>query len=222
MPRFPALYAIAVLIGTLFTCVNAQAHSLHVFAMGNGDVIDGYAYFGGGARPQDAEIQLLDDTGRVVFAGKTDDQGEFKLRVSHRQDYVIEANSGDGHIASFKINGDELSDQLPSGNEDINIDVSQIDTASSVQSKKTRPSSTTIATATSDAMVTLSRDELDSLIDAAVSRHVRPLREQLVAYEDKVRFSDLLGGIGVIVGIFGAFAWFQAVKSHPRQQSKNP
>ncbi|WP_085644795.1 hypothetical protein [Thalassospira sp. MCCC 1A03138] len=220
MPRFPALYAIAVLIGTLFIFVNAQAHSLHVFAMGNGDVIDGYAYFGGGARPHDAEIQLLDDTGRVIFAGKTDDQGEFKLRVSHRQDYVIEANSGDGHIASFKINGDELSVQLPSGSEDINIYVSQIDTASSFQSGPPPSSSTTVATATSDAMVTLSRDELDNLIDAAVSRHVRPLREQLVAYEDKVRFSDLLGGIGVIIGIFGAFAWFRAGQSRPDQQNE--
>ncbi len=222
MPRFPALYAIAVLIGTLFTCVNAQAHSLHVFAMGNGDVIDGYAYFGGGARPQDAEIQLLDDTGRVVFAGKTNDQGEFKLRVSHRQDYVIEANSGDGHIARFKINGDELSDQLPSGNEDINIDVSQIDMASSFQSDKTQQSSTTIVTDSSGTTVTLSRDELDNLIDAAISRHVRPLREQLVAYEDKVRFSDLLGGIGVVVGIFGAFAWLQTARSSAKQQNKKP
>ncbi|WP_404426664.1 hypothetical protein [Thalassospira australica] len=220
MPRLSALYAITVLIGALFIYGNAQAHSLHVFAMGSGDVIDGYAYFGGGVRPHDAEIQLLDGTDRVIFAGKTNDQGEFKLRVSHRQDYVIEANSGDGHIASFKINGNELSDHLPSGNEDINIDVSQIDTASSFQSEKTRTSSTTIAMDRSNAMITLSRDELDSLVDAAVSRHFRPLREQLVAYEDKVRFSDLLGGIGVIVGIFGAFAWFQAARSRSNQENK--
>lgn len=218
MPRFPVLCVFSVLIGTLFISVNAQAHSLHVFAMGNGDVIDGYAYFGGGARPHDAKIQLLDDTGRVIFAGKTDDQGEFKLRVSHKQDYVIEANSGDGHIASFEINGDELSSQLPSGNEGIDVQVSQIDTASSSQSEKTHPPSTIIATDSSNTTVTLSRDELDNLIDAAVSRHVRPLREQLVAYEDKVRFSDLLGGIGVIIGIFGAFAWFRAGKSSPDQQ----
>ncbi|UKV16469.1 hypothetical protein L6172_09270 [Thalassospiraceae bacterium SW-3-3] len=222
MPRFPTLYGIVVLIGTLFTCVSAHAHSLHVFAMGNGDVIDGYAYFGGGARPHDAEIHLLDDTGHIIFAGKTDDQGEFKLRVSHQQDYVIEANSGDGHIASFTINGDELSDQLPSGGEGINVDVSQIDTTSSFQSGKTPSPSTTIAVDHSNAMISLSRDELDSLIDAAVSRHIRPLREQMVAYEDKVRFSDLLGGIGVIVGIFGAFAWFQAGKSRPHQQNKKP
>lgn len=220
MPRYSALYAIAVLISTLFPSVNAQAHSLHVFAMGTGDVIDGYAYFGGGARPHAAEIQLLDDAGRVIFAGKTDDQGEFKLRVSHRQDYVIEANSGDGHIASFKINGDELSDQLPSGNDRINIQVNPIDTASSTQSGKPQQSSTTIANNGSGTTVTLSRNELDDLINAAVSRHVRPLREQLVAYEDKVRFSDLLGGIGVIVGIFGALAWFKAGKSHSRQQNK--
>lgn len=222
MPRFPVLYAFSVLIGTLFISVNAQAHSLHVFAMGNGDVIDGYAYFGGGARPHDAKIQLLDDTGRVIFAGKTDDQGEFKLRVSHKQDYVIEANSGDGHIASFEINGDELSSQLPSGNEGIDVQVSQIGTASSSQSEKTHPPSSIIATDSSNTTVTLSRDELDNLIDAAVSRHVRPLREQLVAYEDKVRFSDLLGGIGVIVGIFGAFGWFRAGKSRPDQQNEKP
>ena len=36
-----------------------------------------------------------------------------------------------------------------------------------------------------------------------MSRQIRPLREQLDRYEEKVRLHDILGGIGFIVGAMG-------------------
>lgn len=45
--------------------------------------------------------------------------------------------------------------------------------------------------------------DLEALIEKAVARQVRPLREQLDAYEEKVRWHDVLGGLGVIVGVAG-------------------
>ncbi len=209
---------IAVFSALMGLSMNAQAHSLHVFAMGNGDIIDGYTYFGGGARPHNGEIQLLDRDDKLLFTGTTDDQGEFRIRISHRQDYVIKANSGDGHIAEFTINGDELSSQLPKAAQDSEITVSEI-TGTAITPKAPAPIMGMGNKTETDGMIALSRDELADLIDAAVARHVRPLREQLVAYEDKVRFSDLLGGIGIIIGIFGVFAW---VKAGRNQRNTKP
>lgn len=47
-------------------------------------------------------------------------------------------------------------------------------------------------------------------LEAVVARQIRPLREQLDAYEAKTRLHDVLGGIGTIFGLFGVWAWLQS------------
>ncbi|MBC7908010.1 MAG: hypothetical protein H7Y60_14875 [Rhodospirillaceae bacterium] len=47
-------------------------------------------------------------------------------------------------------------------------------------------------------------------IEAAVARQIRPLRLQIDAMEERARFSDIMGGIGTIFGLFGIAAWIAA------------
>ena len=49
-------------------------------------------------------------------------------------------------------------------------------------------------------------------VEAAVARQIRPLREQLDAYESRIRVHDIMGGVGTIFGLFGLWAWFRARK----------
>ncbi|MBC7952469.1 MAG: hypothetical protein H7Z12_11710 [Rhodospirillaceae bacterium] len=44
-------------------------------------------------------------------------------------------------------------------------------------------------------------------VEAAVARQIRPLRLQIDAMEERARFSDIMGGIGTIFGLFGIAAW---------------
>ena len=47
----------------------------------------------------------------------------------------------------------------------------------------------------------------------AVADAVRPLREQLDAYEDTIRLRDLLGGVGYIAGVAG-LVYFMKARRH--------
>jgi nickel transport protein len=47
-------------------------------------------------------------------------------------------------------------------------------------------------------------------LEAAIARQIRPLREQLDAYESRIRLHDVMGGIGTIFGLFGCWAWLQS------------
>jgi nickel transport protein len=47
-------------------------------------------------------------------------------------------------------------------------------------------------------------------VEAAVARQIRPLRLQMDAMEERARFSDIMGGIGTIFGLFGIAAWLAA------------
>lgn len=47
-------------------------------------------------------------------------------------------------------------------------------------------------------------------IEAALARQVRPLKEQIDQLESRARLSDLIGGVGMIFGLFGLWAWKQS------------
>ena len=51
-------------------------------------------------------------------------------------------------------------------------------------------------------------DDLKTYLDRSIARQIRPLREQIEAYQDKIWWHDVIGGIGYIVGLCGlAFGW---------------
>lgn len=47
-------------------------------------------------------------------------------------------------------------------------------------------------------------------LEAAIARQLTPLRQQLDAMDSRARLSDIVGGVGLIVGLFGFWAWWQA------------
>lgn len=47
-------------------------------------------------------------------------------------------------------------------------------------------------------------------VEAAIARQLIPLREQLDRMETRARLSDIVGGVGLIAGLFGAYAWIAA------------
>lgn len=64
--------------------------------------------------------------------------------------------------------------------------------------------------------VTLTREALHAMIDrsveAAVARQIRPLLESYAAAESRLRFNDIAGGIGMIVGLGGMALWISSRK----------
>ena len=49
--------------------------------------------------------------------------------------------------------------------------------------------------------------DLEARIERAIARQIGPLREELANYDDKVRWHDVLGGLGYILGITGLGCW---------------
>ncbi len=204
------LFALAVPFGT------AQAHNLNVFAISTGDTIEGYVYFTGGTRAQQAQIELRDAAKNVLFTTTTDHEGSFALQVSHRSEYTILTNTGDGHVATFDLYADEFAQHLPVASEKVNVIVRNIrasltaDSADKRGDPGNKPEYEQSSHSAASGLSALSHDELGLLINQAVARQIGPLRAEVNAYRNDVRLSDILGGIGVIIGIFGVSAWGMA------------
>jgi nickel transport protein len=161
----------------------ALAHRLNVFAAWDGTRITGEAYFTGGARAGGIAIRAVAPDGRVPASVRSDKNGDFALPPLAPADLDIVADSGDGHVAHFRITAVEMG---------------------------ASPRPADAATVSSAPAAVPSVEGLESVIDRAVARRLAPVQRQIAEYEAKVRLHDILGGIGYLVGIAGLGFWWLA------------
>ena len=102
-------------------------------------------------------------------------------------------DGGDGHVATYTVPAAELPDSLPGGSA---IPVGETPPAQGKPTAAPAPISQVSIGAAGLA-------DLRTFIDQSVSRQIRPLREQIDAYQEKVWTHDVLGGLGIIFGIGG-------------------
>lgn len=183
-----------VLVGNI--CLPGFAHSLYVFATAEGEIISGYAYSRGGDRIRQQPIVIQAPDGAVLGETTTDDNGEFSFTATQRIDHVVVLETADGHRATFTVPADELPETLAAPEADAEPAQAASEPASESTTQDMPPESERAATG-------LTSEELEQVVEAAVSRQIRPLREQLEAYESTTRLHDVLGGIGYILGIAG-------------------
>ncbi|MGE5475551.1 MAG: hypothetical protein ACM3Q1_02770 [Bacteroidales bacterium] len=173
-----------VVLALMLSGAPAQAHKMRVFATAEGVQINGYAYFSADSRAMNSKMRIAGPDGVAVFEGSTDDNGQFAFQATRRMDHIITVEGGDGHMASFTVTAAELPASLPAAE------------------NQPAPPPSLPAVRDGDGA------DLRSFIDQSVARQIRPLREQLDAYQEKVWWHDVIGGIGYIVGVAGfAFGW---------------
>jgi nickel transport protein len=139
-------------------------------------------------------VRVTGPDGKPLGETRTDQAGEFSFEAKWRCDHHLTADSGDGHVASFVVRAAELPSDLPAC------------PGAGAPAPAVHPFAVTQpADATA---VGADEAKLREMIEAAVAQRVGALQRQVQAYEDRVRFSDVVGGIGYVVGFAGlAFFW---------------
>ncbi|WP_127075570.1 carboxypeptidase regulatory-like domain-containing protein [Rhodomicrobium lacus] len=173
----------------------AEAHKLKVFATATGAVIEGYAYFGTGGRARQSSVTVASPDGTLLGKTTTDDEGNFRYEATRRVDHVITVDGGDGHVASYTVAANELPQALSSGDGPARL-----------------PAERTGAPVAAAPAISRGGEDADlkAFIDQSIARQIRPLREQIDAYQEKISLHDVLGGLGYILGLGGlAFGFSQ-------------
>lgn len=176
--------AVAALLLALVAISPAHAHRLRVFATVEQGEIAGYAYFVGGARAKGASVVFRDRDDRELHRASADANGGFKWRPDRPQTIKIVVDAGEGHVGSLTIDAARFSGRRADGGADGET-----------------------AEFAGEALATAQRDMIEAAVDAAVSRHTRPLLEKFEAMETRTRFNDIMGGVGMIIGVAGAAMW---------------
>jgi nickel transport protein len=173
----------------------AFAHKLNVFATVEGKTIHGKAYFRGGAPAQNVAVKAFDPAGEEIGRATTDGQGRFSLDARFCCDYRLLVDAGEGHGGEYVVVAAALPTDLPPRGE-VESPSAAADAHAAPPSDPPYPSS-----------------------GAADGQQIESLRAEIVQlqaevgrYEQRVRLSDILGGIGYIVGLTGAAFYFLGLR----------
>lgn len=178
-------------VGLSFMAELTWAHKLKAFAAAEGTSLVGYAYFSPGGRPRQVAVTVTEADGRLIAATTTDDEGRFRIEAERRVDHRITVDGGDGHVATYTVMASELPDTLPAGDGPSAATIPALAVPSAPPSGAISP------------VLPVPEADWRAFIDRSLSRQIRPLREQIDAYQEKIWWRDVLGGIGYILGLGG-------------------
>ncbi|MCU7850949.1 MAG: hypothetical protein KZQ80_01915 [Candidatus Thiodiazotropha sp. (ex Monitilora ramsayi)] len=172
------------------------AHGLNLLIAVEGDTIRGRVHFGGGHGASDSIITISDSEGNKLADVTPNDNGEFSYTATQQMDHMIVADSRDGHVIKRLVEADALvfNSSQPDAMGEQPVEVGNESSVSVPASEKS---------------VVPDVQEINYSVEQAVARQLRPLREQLLAHDEHVRLSDILGGIGYIIGLAGLGLWWR-------------
>ncbi|MBB4956141.1 nickel transport protein [Agrobacterium vitis] len=180
---------IILILISVFFALPAAAHSLKVFAKVDGSTVNGYAFFIGGGRPMGV-TWVAKMGGKTIATGKTGHEGEYDFTVPDpvTDGISITVDTGEGHIATTTLNPDRFSMAMQP--------------PSAVTSSEGAPGAQSIPTS----------DETAKLVEQAVERQVGPLLVRIEEMDARMRFTDIMSGIFLIIGLAGITLWARGRK----------
>lgn len=85
----------------------------------------------------------------------------------------------------------------------------------------TQPAFTQDTETTEETTTAPDNAELQRMIETAVSQKIRPLQREIADLKEEIRFHDILGGIGYIVGVTGIVFYFLGVRRRESNERTN-
>ena len=203
----------------------AHAHKVVISAYAEDTFIEGEIGFSSGDVAPDAIVEVFDEGGNKIGETKTDADGVFQYTPTQKIPLIFRSNLGQGHIANYRMEIEDLPDIASTTDEATSSDASALVTAPANPTVESSAEAVNAAANINPALlealvkegVKAELKSFKSNIASAVRKEVKPLRKELAAYKEKNDMQSILGGIGYICGLFG-IGFYVAAR---RERSKN-
>ena len=197
MKRILILQLLLVLM-MFFTASTVYAHRVNIFAWVDGDMVRTQSKFSGGRTVNEGRVNVYDMNGNLLLKGTTDGNGEFSFKIPQKTALRIELQAGMGHQNEWIIHENEIG-KLPEAESVTASDHPEV-SVDNYEHKAVEMTSTD-----------LNREELRQIIEDSVERQLKPVIKMLADQSDQTPgISEILGGIGYIIGLVGIAAFFKS------------
>lgn len=176
----------------------ALAHKVTVFAWVEGGTVHTESKFSGGRPAKGALIEVYDAAGDKLLEGRTDDRGYFTFQPPRAEALQVVLVAGTGHRNEWRVAAEEFTGTA----------APQSATDPSASSQVKTPDASIVDHASETVSVSMS--ELQGLIEAALDKKLAPIERRLGTWSDGPSLTDIIGGIGYIIGLVGLAAYLQS------------
>ena len=190
-----------LLICLLFS-LNSYAHKVNMFAYGEGEQVFLEGYYADGKKAQNSAVLVVDSEGKQVAQGVTSSEGQYSFIYPKGTDLLITLDAGMGHKTEYRITESELNDE--------EVDDEEVD-----DEKPTSNVETVLAideSTTDTPGFALNENHIRMEVERAVGKAIKPLMREVSEMREEKSFAEIIGGIGFIFGILGAFMYYKARK----------
>ena len=195
--------AMAVLFFFCLFAVPAHAHKVNVFAWYDGNKVELEAYFSSGLKAMSSQVIVTDERGKEIFKGKTNDKGRLSFLPPGKGKYHVVLKAGMGHMAETDVEVDTKPANKTEGRalpatEKAESQVVPVKPANPVQ--EAGPAASRLAPAYRQQCITTS--QMEQMFD----QRLRPIQKELMVLaeeRDRIKMSDVISGLGYIMGLMG-------------------
>jgi nickel transport protein len=184
----------------------AQAHRMLVFAYAEGDTVKVESKFVPDTPVRQGKVMVLDHkTGQELLTGQTDDNGKFSFKIpaaaiAQKMDLKIVVDAALGHRGEWLLKADSYlrgANRVAAPSPD----------APPVQAPTPAPA------APGAKALNLDQQALEAALQKTLERQLAPIKEMLTELTiHRTSLTDVIGGLGYILGIFGLWAYFASKK----------
>ncbi len=211
-----------LLLGLVFFGATiSSAHRVIIFAWVEDGKVFTESKFPGGQEVRSGQIEVLDEAGRPVLTGVTDEEGAFSFNLDALEEpsaLKIVLKAGPGHQADWELSKKEVAAAMgkdparpapaagaadsPQRNESTGL--------SSSRPVESSPSRNGV-----DRSGCMKEEAVEAMVEAALDRKMSPLMKRLRSIEESlaVGLDDVMAGIGYIFGLAGVGALVYARRS---------
>jgi nickel transport protein len=188
----------------------AYAHKVNIYAYAEDGMVHSESYFVDGTKCKNSVLEVFDEKDRTkLLEGKTDEEGKFSFKIPKATSLKLVLHASMGHQNEFTIGEDEVREAMGVKQSPKSPSVKVPSKSEGSAPMKTQKKET----AEISELKGISESEIEAIVESAVDKKLQPVMRMLVKLQEssgKPGFTEIIGGIGYIIGILGIVAYFKA------------
>jgi nickel transport protein len=200
------LSAYCLLLSIYLLPTVAYAHKVSIYAYAEDGMVFAEGYFSDGTRTRNSLIEVFDTkTGKKLLEGKTDNEGKFSFKIPKATSLKLVLHASMGHRNDYTLSAKEVKEAMGIRKSGVRSQKSGVKGRKG-ESKPLYTVPLTVASGVSSA-------EIEAVVSKAMDRKLQPVITILLKLKEnseKPGITEILGGIGYIIGLMGIAMYFKS------------
>ena len=203
---FKLIPGVVTFLFLLLVSSTVFAHKVSVYAYAEDGKVFAEGYFSDGTRTRNSLIEVFDaKTGKKLLEGKTDNDGKFSFKIPKVTSLKLVLHASMGHRNDYTLDEEEVKEAM--GIQESGVRSQE----SGVKGRKTESKLQSTAPLTANSGV--SSSEIEAIVGRTIDRKLQPVITILLKLQEnseKPGITEILGGIGYIIGLMGLVMYFKS------------